>query len=29
MKNTIIEELQLCPGNGTDRPEVTDWVWPY
>jgi xylulose-5-phosphate/fructose-6-phosphate phosphoketolase len=29
MKNTIIDHLRYARTNGMDRPEITDWVWPY
>jgi xylulose-5-phosphate/fructose-6-phosphate phosphoketolase len=29
MKNTIIDHLRYARVQGTDRPEITDWVWPY
>jgi xylulose-5-phosphate/fructose-6-phosphate phosphoketolase len=29
MKDTILEQLRYAHTNGTDRPEMTDWVWPY
>ncbi len=29
MKNEIILNLTYAHENGTDRPEITDWVWPY
>jgi xylulose-5-phosphate/fructose-6-phosphate phosphoketolase len=28
MKNAIIENLTYARTEGTDRPEVTNWVWP-
>jgi xylulose-5-phosphate/fructose-6-phosphate phosphoketolase len=29
MKNEIILNLAYAREHGTDRPEVSDWVWPY
>jgi xylulose-5-phosphate/fructose-6-phosphate phosphoketolase len=29
MKNSILENLAYARTHGTDRPEVTSWVWPY
>ena len=29
MKNAIVEHMAYAHEHGTDRPEVTDWVWPY
>ena len=29
MRNDIIDNLTYAHENGTDRPEITDWVWPY
>ncbi len=29
MKNEIILNLSYAHENGTDRPEITNWVWPY
>jgi xylulose-5-phosphate/fructose-6-phosphate phosphoketolase len=29
MRDAIIENLQYARTHGTDRPEMTDWVWPY
>jgi xylulose-5-phosphate/fructose-6-phosphate phosphoketolase len=29
MKNAIIDNLHYAHQNGTDRPEITDWTWPY
>jgi xylulose-5-phosphate/fructose-6-phosphate phosphoketolase len=29
MKNAIIDHLDYAHTHGTDRPEITDWVWPY
>ena len=29
MKNEIILNLSYAHENGTDRPEFTNWVWPY
>jgi xylulose-5-phosphate/fructose-6-phosphate phosphoketolase len=28
MKNAILENLAYARSEGTDRPEVTNWVWP-
>jgi xylulose-5-phosphate/fructose-6-phosphate phosphoketolase len=28
MKNAILENLHYARTHGTDRPEITDWVWP-
>jgi xylulose-5-phosphate/fructose-6-phosphate phosphoketolase len=28
MKNAIIENLAYARTHGTDRPEITNWVWP-
>jgi len=29
MKNAIIENLAYARTQGTDPPEISDWVWPY
>ena len=29
MKNAIIDHLDYAHTHGTDRPEISDWVWPY
>jgi xylulose-5-phosphate/fructose-6-phosphate phosphoketolase len=29
MKNSILDNLAYARTHGTDRPEVTSWVWPY
>jgi xylulose-5-phosphate/fructose-6-phosphate phosphoketolase len=29
MKNEIILSLRYAREEGTDRPEIADWVWPY
>jgi xylulose-5-phosphate/fructose-6-phosphate phosphoketolase len=29
MRNAIIENLAYAHEHGTDRPEFTNWVWPY
>jgi xylulose-5-phosphate/fructose-6-phosphate phosphoketolase len=29
MKNEIILNLSYARENGADRPEITNWVWPY
>ena len=29
MKNAIIDNLDYARTHGTDRAEITDWVWPY
>jgi xylulose-5-phosphate/fructose-6-phosphate phosphoketolase len=29
MKNAIIDNLRYAHEHGTDRPEITNWVWPY
>jgi len=29
MKNAIIDHLTYARTHGTDRPEITNWVWPY
>jgi xylulose-5-phosphate/fructose-6-phosphate phosphoketolase len=29
MKNTIIDNLDYARTYGTDRPELTEWVWPF
>lgn len=29
MKNAIIENLNYAHTHGTDREEITSWVWPY
>jgi xylulose-5-phosphate/fructose-6-phosphate phosphoketolase len=29
MKNEIIENLTYAHEQGADRPEVTNWMWPY
>ena len=28
MRNAIIDNLSYAHTHGTDRPEITDWVWP-
>ena len=28
MKNAIIDNLDYAHTHGTDRQEITDWVWP-
>ena len=28
MKNEIIDNLSYAHTHGTDRPEITNWVWP-
>jgi xylulose-5-phosphate/fructose-6-phosphate phosphoketolase len=28
MKNSIIDHLAYAHSEGTDRPEITNWVWP-
>jgi xylulose-5-phosphate/fructose-6-phosphate phosphoketolase len=29
MKNAIIDNLHYAHEQGTDRPEVANWTWPY
>ena len=29
MKNAIIDNLDFAPMHGTDREQISDWVWPY
>jgi xylulose-5-phosphate/fructose-6-phosphate phosphoketolase len=29
MKNAIIEHLNYAHTEGTDKPEITNWTWPY
>jgi xylulose-5-phosphate/fructose-6-phosphate phosphoketolase len=29
MKNAIIDNLQYAHEHGTDRSEITNWIWPY
>jgi xylulose-5-phosphate/fructose-6-phosphate phosphoketolase len=29
MKNAIVENLNYAHEEGTDRPEIADWTWPY
>jgi xylulose-5-phosphate/fructose-6-phosphate phosphoketolase len=29
MKNAIIDNMAYAHEHGTDRPEITNWVWPY
>ncbi len=29
MRNTILDHLAYARTHGTDRQEITDWVWPY
>ena len=29
MQNAIIDNLNYAHEHGTDRPEVSDWIWPY
>ncbi len=29
MKDAIIENTAYAHEHGTDRKEITDWVWPY
>ncbi|MCC7040657.1 MAG: phosphoketolase family protein [Burkholderiales bacterium] len=29
MKNAIIDNVTYARTQGTDRPEIADWVWPY
>ena len=29
MRNAIIDNLNFAHANGTDRAEITEWVWPY
>ncbi|HYA37165.1 MAG TPA: hypothetical protein VEI74_02675, partial [Candidatus Methylomirabilis sp.] len=29
MKNAIIDNLNYARTEGTDRAEITNWVWPY
>jgi xylulose-5-phosphate/fructose-6-phosphate phosphoketolase len=29
MKNAIIDNLRYAHENGTDRPEIVHWTWPY
>jgi xylulose-5-phosphate/fructose-6-phosphate phosphoketolase len=29
MKNAIMENLRYAHEYGADRPEITNWTWPY
>jgi xylulose-5-phosphate/fructose-6-phosphate phosphoketolase len=29
MKNAILDNLSYAHEQGTDRPEITNWTWPY
>jgi xylulose-5-phosphate/fructose-6-phosphate phosphoketolase len=29
MKNAIIDSLRYAHEQGTDRPEIANWIWPY
>jgi xylulose-5-phosphate/fructose-6-phosphate phosphoketolase len=29
MKNAIIDHMRYAHEEGTDRPEITNWTWPY
>ena len=29
MKNTILDNMRYAHEQGTDRPELADWTWPY
>ncbi|HKE94082.1 MAG TPA: hypothetical protein VKB34_07230, partial [Povalibacter sp.] len=29
MRNAIIDNLHYAHTHGADRPEITNWVWPY
>jgi xylulose-5-phosphate/fructose-6-phosphate phosphoketolase len=29
MKNAILENLSYARTYGTDREEISNWVWPY
>ena len=29
MKNAIIDNFRYAHAEGTDRPEITNWTWPY
>jgi xylulose-5-phosphate/fructose-6-phosphate phosphoketolase len=29
MKNAIIDNMRYAHEQGTDRPEITNWTWPY
>jgi xylulose-5-phosphate/fructose-6-phosphate phosphoketolase len=29
MKNAIIDNLAYAHEHGRDRPEISDWAWPY
>ena len=29
MKNAILDNLSYAHENGTDRPEIAGWSWPY
>ena len=29
MKNAMIDNLCYAHEQGTDRPEITNWTWPY
>jgi len=29
MKDTIIDNLRYAHEQGTDRPEIVEWTWPY
>jgi xylulose-5-phosphate/fructose-6-phosphate phosphoketolase len=29
MKNAIVDNLNYAHEQGTDRPEIVNWTWPY
>jgi xylulose-5-phosphate/fructose-6-phosphate phosphoketolase len=29
MQNAIIDNMNYAHEHGSDRPEVSDWTWPY
>jgi xylulose-5-phosphate/fructose-6-phosphate phosphoketolase len=29
MKDAIISNMSYAHEHGTDRPEITNWTWPY
>jgi xylulose-5-phosphate/fructose-6-phosphate phosphoketolase len=29
MKKAIVENMAYAHDHGTDRKEITEWVWPY
>jgi xylulose-5-phosphate/fructose-6-phosphate phosphoketolase len=29
MRNAIIDNMNFAHAHGHDRPEITEWVWPF